>query len=821
MTQELEQRFCAARRDYIASRFSRMNPRQLEAVLTTEGPLLLLAGAGSGKTTVLIHRIANLIRYGCASDSTEVPPDAVPEDIDFLEEQAKYPTEEGVQRADALCALRPAAPWSILAITFTNKAANELRERLTDLLGPEANDVWAMTFHSACCRILRREIERLGYDRSFTIYDTADSERVMKDLLRERGLDEKTFPPRAVLAQISRLKDQMQTPEEFLASVNSDYRLKCIGQLYASYQRRLQEANAVDFDDIILLTVRLLQEYEDVRDYYQRKFRYVLIDEYQDTNHLQYLLASLLAGRHENICVVGDDDQSIYRFRGATIENILNFENEYQGARLIRLEQNYRSTQCILDAANAVIANNHSRKGKKLWTENGQGDRVRIYEASDGVEEANYVANRILTDSHGQNYGDFAVLYRMNAQSNALEYALKRNGIPYQVVGGMKFFDRAEVKDMLAYLALINNPSDDLRLRRIINTPARGIGNASVERVQALAAEQGVPMMTVLRAAGEYAALKTAAARLEKFAAMIDALHDAAGNTELADFYDLVCEQSGYLRALEDKGDMESRGRLENVQELKSNILAFLDGEPEDATLAGFLNEIALYTDLDSASTDNCVTLMTMHSAKGLEFPCVYVVGMEEGIFPGNRAVGDEEELEEERRLCYVAMTRAKEKLTLTNARQRMLFGRTTPNAPSRFLNEIPAENVNWLSKPSAEPRSRYDEDYADGYGSFGRSSGFGSGYGSRGGSVTTGFSGTVARPTHPKTAVSAAAKPAAGKPTLQLSAGDQVNHKTFGDGMVISVTPMGGDALIEVAFEQVGTKKLMLKTAGVHMTKK
>lgn len=798
-----------------------MNPRQLEAVLTTEGPLLLLAGAGSGKTTVLIHRIANLIRYGCASDSTEIPPDAVPEDIDFLEEQAKYPTEEGVQRADALCALRPAAPWSILAITFTNKAANELRERLTDLLGPEANDVWAMTFHSACCRILRREIERLGYDRSFTIYDTADSERVMKDLLRERGLDEKTFPPRAVLAQISRLKDQMQTPEEFLASVNSDYRLKCIGQLYASYQRRLQEANAVDFDDIILLTVRLLQEYEDVRDYYQRKFRYVLIDEYQDTNHLQYLLASLLAGRHENICVVGDDDQSIYRFRGATIENILNFENEYQGARLIRLEQNYRSTQCILDAANAVIANNHSRKGKKLWTENGQGDRVRIYEASDGVEEANYVANRILTDSHGQNYGDFAVLYRMNAQSNALEYALKRNGIPYQVVGGMKFFDRAEVKDMLAYLALINNPSDDLRLRRIINTPARGIGNASVERVQALAAEQGVPMMTVLRAAGEYAALKTAAARLEKFAAMIDALHDAAGNTELADFYDLVCEQSGYLRALEDKGDMESRGRLENVQELKSNILAFLDGEPEDATLAGFLNEIALYTDLDSASTDNCVTLMTMHSAKGLEFPCVYVVGMEEGIFPGNRAVGDEEELEEERRLCYVAMTRAKEKLTLTNARQRMLFGRTTPNAPSRFLNEIPAENVNWLSKPSAEPRSRYDEDYADGYGSFGRSSGFGSGYGSRGGSVTTGFSGTVARPTHPKTAVSAAAKPAAGKPTLQLSAGDQVNHKTFGDGMVISVTPMGGDALIEVAFEQVGTKKLMLKTAGVHMTKK
>ena len=821
---DLERRFIAARRAVIAGTYQNLNDRQREAVLCTEGPLLLLAGAGSGKTTVLIHRVANLLRYGRGSDTEEIPMPISEDEVEFLEQYAQHSDPEQEALAQYLCAVEPARPWEVLAITFTNKAANELKERLERMLGDTAQDVWASTFHSACVRILRRDIDKIGFDRSFTIYDTDDSKRVLKDILKELELDEKTFPPRELLSVISNAKDAMQSPEEFAAywEKRGDWRKTRIGKVYARYNRKLREANALDFDDIILHTVRLLQSDRETREYYQRKFRYVLIDEYQDTNHLQYLLAELLAGGYRNICVVGDDDQSIYRFRGANIENILNFEKEYDGARTIRLEQNYRSTQNILDAANAVIRHNTGRKGKTLWTENGRGEVVTVKTTFNEGDEANFVVGQILVScNRGANWRDHAVLYRMNAQSNALEYAFKRNGVPYKVIGGMKFFDRAEVKDMLAYLALINNPADDLRLRRIINTPARGIGNASVERVQTLAAEQGVPMMTVLRAAGEYAALKTAAARLEKFAAMIDALHDAAGDTELADFYDLVCEQSGYLRALEDKGDMESRGRLENVQELKSNILAFLDGEPEDATLAGFLNEIALYTDLDSASTDNCVTLMTMHSAKGLEFPCVYVVGMEEGIFPGNRAVGDEEELEEERRLCYVAMTRAKEKLTLTNARQRMLFGRTTPNAPSRFLSEIPAENVNWLSKPSAEPRSRYDEDYADGYGSFGRNSGFGSGYGSRGGSVTTGFSGTVARPTHPKTAVSAAAKPAAGKPTLQLSAGDQVNHKTFGDGMVISVTPMGGDALIEVAFEQVGTKKLMLKTAGVHMTKK
>ena len=797
---------------------------QRRAVFRVKGAVLIIAGAGSGKTTVLCNRIANMMRFGNAY-LDETVRGLTPEQEQFLQDfPAMEKTPENAERLAEIVAVEPVQPWNILAITFTNKAAGELRQRLIDMIGEDAEKINASTFHSACVKILRREIENLGYQRSFTIYDDDDSKRIIKDAMKKLNLDEKVFNPKVFKNMISRCKDKMISPEEYAPMANASGELmeKRCAEVYTEYQSALRSASAVDFDDIIYLTVKLFEDFPDVLSHYQHLYKYIMVDEYQDTNVAQYRLISLLAGNNGNLCVVGDDDQSIYRFRGADISNILNFEKEYKGTRTIRLEQNYRSTQNILDAANAVIKNNVGRKGKTLWTDAGSGEKVTIKTVFNEQDEANFVVSGMMTDfNRGKNWRDNAVLYRMNAQSNALEYALKRNGIPYQVVGGMKFFDRAEVKDMLAYLALINNPADDLRLRRIINTPARGIGNASVERVQALAAEQGVPMMTVLRAAGEYAALKTAAARLEKFAAMIDALHDAAGDTELADFYDLVCEQSGYLRALEDKGDMESRGRLENVQELKSNILAFLDGEPEDATLAGFLNEIALYTDLDSASTDNCVTLMTMHSAKGLEFPCVYVVGMEESIFPGNRAVGDEEELEEERRLCYVAMTRAKEKLTLTNARQRMLFGRTTPNAPSRFLSEIPAENVNWLSKPSAEPRSRYDEDYADGYGSFGRSSGFGSGYGSRGGSVTTGFSGTVARPTHPKTAVSAAAKPAAGKPTLQLSAGDQVNHKTFGDGMVISVTPMGGDALIEVAFEQVGTKKLMLKTAGVHMTKK
>ena len=814
---DFNERYIAARRKAIARDFQRLNPMQRQAALTTEGPLLLLAGAGSGKTTVLIQRVYNLLTYGKGSDTDYVPADAAEEDLAFLERYAAEPEETERGRMISLCAVDVPRPWEILAITFTNKAAGELKERLAARLGLRANDVWASTFHSACVKILRRDIEKLGFDRSFTIYDSADSERVVKDVLKDQRIDDKAFPARSVLSAISRAKDSMLSGPEYLAQCEKagDFRLTKIAKVYVEYERRLREANALDFDDLILDTVRLLRDFEDVRGYYQNKFRYVLIDEYQDTNRLQYLLMKQLVGEKGNICVVGDDDQSIYKFRGADITNILNFEKEYKGCRTIRLEQNYRSTQNILDAANAVIKNNTGRKGKTLWTDAGAGDRVLIKTVFNEQDEANFVVSSIMMDyNRGRNWKENAILYRMNAQSNALEYAFKRNGVPYQVVGGTKFFERAEVKDMLAYLAVINNPSDDLRLRRIINNPPRGIGNTTIERVQDLASEQGVPMMAVLQHAGEYAVLKSAAGKLERFAQLIAALREMADTMELAEFYDAVCEQTSYVRTLQEKGDVESRGRLENVQELKSNIVSFLENDPEDATLSGFLNEIALYTDLDSATSDNCVTMMTMHSAKGLEFPCVYVVGVEEGIFPGERVRYNDEEVEEERRLCYVAMTRAKERLTMTCTRQRMLFGRTSVSEPSRFLEEVPSENADWVGRQAQGASGFGDTSFDEG------SSYSTRGYGSYGQGAARYDSVMQRRPKSQASQKLAAQKPAASAPLLQLSSGDQIHHKTFGDGLVISVTPMGGDALLEVAFDTVGTKKLMLKTAGVHITK-
>ncbi len=813
---DFDSRYAAARRAAIARDFARLNPEQRRGVLTTEGALLLLAGAGSGKTTVLINRVANLLTYGRGSDSAEFPSWATEDDLTFLEHYPEHPASDERSRMVHLCALEPAAPWSVLAVTFTNKAANELRERLSAFGIQGAESVWAMTFHSACVRILRRDIDRLGFSRDFTIYDTDDSKRVLKDIVKEMELDEKAFPPRELLSEISNAKDAMETAQDYARrwSGSGDWRKERIARVYARYVQKLAEANALDFDDIILHTVTLLQSEDDVREFYRNKFRYVLIDEYQDTNRLQYLLMKQLVGAHGNICVVGDDDQSIYKFRGADITNILNFEKEYKGCRTIRLEQNYRSTQNILDAANAVIKNNTGRKGKTLWTDAGTGDRVLIKTVFNEQDEANFVVSSIMMDyNRGRNWKDNAVLYRMNAQSNALEYAFKRNGVPYQIVGGMKFFERAEVKDMLAYLAVINNPSDDLRLRRIINNPPRGIGMTSVERVQNLAAEQGVPMMTVLRTAGEYAALSSAAGKLTRFAQLIDSLREAAETMELGEFYDLVCEKTTYVRTLEGKNDIESRGRLENVQELKSNIAAFLDNEPEDATLSGFLNEIALYTDLDSATTDNCVTMMTMHSAKGLEFPCVYVVGMEEGIFPGERVRYNDDEVEEERRLCYVAMTRAKERLTMTCTRQRMLFGRTSASEPSRFLEEVPADNADWIGKQTrSQPSFAFADTGFDTAGSYST--------GGRGQGAARYDSVMQRRPARSTPKLASQRPAAANAPLLQLAAGDQISHKTFGRGMVLSIMPMGGDALLEVAFDTVGTKKLMLKTAGAHITK-
>ena len=818
-------RYAAARKVAIARDFANLNPEQRRGVLATEGALLLLAGAGSGKTTVLINRVANLLTYGRGSDTDEVPEWVTEDDLTFLENYSQRPTEEERKRKEELCKIDPVRPWRIFVVTFTNKAAQELKDRLKKA-GYPLDEVWASTFHSACVQILRKYIDKIGYSRSFTIYDTDDCKRIIKDILKEMELDEKTFSPKEILSTISYSKNEFELPAEFAQkwAGGGDWRKEKIAAIYKKYTDRLKEANALDFDDLILLTVELLKKDDGVRKNYQKTLKYIMVDEYQDTNHAQYELLKLLVNPEtHNICVVGDDDQSIYKFRGADISNILNFEKEYRNTRTIRLEQNYRSTQNILDAANAVIKNNTGRKGKTLWTDAGSGDRVLIKTVFNEQDEANFVVSSIMMDyNRGRNWKDNVILYRMNAQSNALEYAFKRNGVPYQIVGGMKFFERAEVKDMLAYLAVINNPSDDLRLRRIINNPPRGIGAKSIETVQVLAQEQSVPMMDVLRHATEYVALKNAGGKLEKFAQMINGLREAAEETELSEFYDLVCDKTDYVRALEEKNDMESRGRLENVQELKSNIAAFLENEPEDATLAGFLNEIALYTDLDSATTDNCVTMMTMHSAKGLEYPCVYVVGMEEGIFPGERVRYDDDEIEEERRLCYVAMTRAKERLTLTNARQRMLFGRTTPNAPSRFLEEVPSETADWVGKPDVNSRTLSFAD--DDFGGSSYSSGFGGGYGgqSKNGRIHTSYDyAQMSRPARTPNKPTVSAAKSAPTPMLKLSVGDQINHKAFGNGMVVSVTPMGGDALVEVAFDAVGTKKLMLKTASAHITKR
>lgn len=800
-----EQRFLAARRQVIARRFQHLNEMQRQAVLTTQGPLLLLAGAGSGKTTVLINRIANLIRYGCASDSVEIPPEVEEADVEFLEGYLQDPEEAMAAYAEQLCTYQPAAPWSIIAITFTNKAANEMKDRLREMLGDEASDVWAMTFHSACCRILRREIDRMGYSGSFTIYDASDAERVMKDILRDMNLDEKSFPPKLFLSLISKAKDQMQSPDEFdrAAAASGDFRMERAAVAYAEYQKRLKEANALDFDDIILLTVQLLQQYEDVRRYYQRKFHYVLVDEYQDTNHLQYLLAALLAGGYENICVVGDDDQSIYRFRGATIENILDFEKQYPTAQVIRLEQNYRSTQSILNAANAVISHNHGRKGKTLWTQNALGDKIVVYEAATESDEANFVVNRIFRQSRGKGFQNFAVLYRTNAQSNALENAFKRNGVPYRIIGGTRFFDRAEVKDMLAYLCVINNRSDDLRLQRIINNPPRGIGGKTLELVSRHAAAEGVCMYSIVSDAESYNSLEKASGKLSAFTELIESCAELLDTMPLPDFYEELLIRTGYMDMLEAKNDPENRARAENVRELKSSILSYMENT-DSPSLSGFLEEIALYTDIEQYDANaDAVVMMTMHSAKGLEFPHVCLVGFEDGLFPSARGAGSAEDMEEERRLCYVAITRAKETLSISYARQRMLYGHTTFGRPSQFLKELPPECIEDRRRPKpvsaeSEPLLRQTGAYGD-YDPYRQRR------------------NAAAK----KRQYSSVIGESVGKrPALQLRKGDMVQHHVFGRGMILSVLPMGNDALLEIAFDEIGTKKLMANTASAHMEK-
>ena len=796
--EQFKTEYVSARRAWLEHRFSGLNPMQRQAVLATEGPVLILAGAGSGKTTVLIQRIANLLRFGAASDSEQLPPDADEKGLEALRSLSP--------EAEPYAVLDPVRPWRILAITFTNKAAQELKLRLEKLLNEGADDIWACTFHSACLRILRKEAELLGYESGFSIYDTADSLSLMKQILKDRNLDEKVYQPRSVLSEISRAKDARVLPEEYEKNARAGGSLRSmrVAELYGEYTRRLFAANAMDFDDLILNTVLLLERYEDRRLYWQQRFSYIMVDEYQDTNHLQYLLISLLAGGHGNLCVVGDDDQSIYRFRGATIENILSFEQQFPGCRSIRLEQNYRSTEQILDAANKVIRHNTGRKGKELWTSLGSGEDVRVCRLYDENEEASAVASDILADySRGMHWQDHAILYRMNAQSSQFEFAFKRNGIPYRVIGGARFFDRAEIKDMLSYLSIIQDPKDELRLMRILNVPPRGIGAKSVEAARSLALQEGKPLFEILEKAENYPELSRPALRMREFAGMIRDLQET--KLGCAELYDLVLEKSGYLRMLEESKDPKDQSRIENVRELKTSMLGF-ENETGDSSLQAYLENIALYTDLDDMDrSEDSVVLMTIHSAKGLEFPVVYVVGMEEGIFPGIRAIGEADEMEEERRLCYVAFTRAKKKLVLTHARQRMLFGRTTANRVSRFLEESELVSGREESERRSAVRSADWEDFpGETRGDPWRKASVQPASGRK----PEGRSSFPLR-RKPETSLGDASAP-----ILQLRVGQAVTHKAFGKGTVTKMTPMGGDHLIEIQFESVGSKKLMLKTA-------
>lgn len=776
--------FLKLRREIIKKYFGTMNDRQFEAVTTVDGPLLILAGAGSGKTTVLVNRIANLVKFGNGYNSTYIPAISE-EDIKAGED---YLAGTGDFLPAGAYSVSSVNPWQILAITFTNKAAGELKERISAKLGEAADDIWAGTFHSVCGKILRRYAELIGYSSHFTVYDTDDQRRLMKEIMKQNNIDDKLFPHRSVLSAISSAKDQLITPAEYKQSAGSDYRRQTIAELYRIYQKRLFEADAMDFDDMIVNTVRLLENNADVLEYYTNKFRYVMVDEYQDTNHAQYVLVSLLASGKNNICVVGDDDQSIYRFRGATIENILNFEEEYRNAKVIRLEQNYRSTSNILNAANAVIKNNRGRKGKTLWTDNGDGGKICIYTADDERGEARFVADSILENvRNGAKFSDHAILYRMNAQSNSLENVFARSGIAYKVVGGLRFFDRKEIKDVIAYLQLINNNNDDLRLRRIINEPKRSIGDTTVNNAAQIALELGVPIFSVIKSADEYAALSRASAKLRQFCEIIEELTALADELSISELYEELLVKTGYRDALIAEGE-EAQDRLDNVNEFASTIAQY-ELENDEPSLSDFLEQIALVSDIDMMDTsDDRVVLMTIHSAKGLEFGNVFLIGMEEGIFPGNQSIyGGPEEIEEERRLAYVAITRAKQKLTITNAYTRLIFGSTNRNMPSRFLKEIPDELCEYSGMQKL----------------------------SRSASATSsgGFTSSYLAVKRPS-AVSAAPRRTSSfsSPTAAAvySAGQRVAHKTFGEGMIISVTPMGGDTMLEIAFDSCGTKKLM-----------
>jgi len=826
-----------------------LNKEQKTAVLHNEGPLLILAGAGSGKTRVLTNRIAYLI------------------------------TEHGV------------FPSNILAITFTNKAAKEMKERIDNLIGDLSNDMWIGTFHSICIRILRRDIEKLGYDRSFVIYDTQDQQVVIKECIRELNINEKNFPPKSVLETIGKQKNELIDAEHFEKLYASDFRMGKISKIYTLYQKKLKSNNALDFDDIIMYTIKLFKEYPEVLNFYQRKFRYILVDEYQDTNTAQYMLVKKLSEAHGNLCVVGDDDQGIYSWRGANIRNILDFEKDFKGCKTVKLEQNYRSTQIILDAANHVIKNNTGRKSKRLWTDNTGGSKIVMCENDNEHEEALYTAREIqrLIKEEGRKYKDFAVLYRINAQSRVLEEMFMREGIPYKIIGGQKFYDRKEIKDIIAYLRLIQNPADNVSLKRIINVPKRGIGDATVETAEDLAFESGVSIFSVISAANEYPALKRAENKLTNFATMILKFRTMKENIGIAELLEMVIDDTGILKEYEIENTVEAQSRIENIKELKSVTLEF-EKQNEDNSLEEFLAHISLVSDLDNLEEEqDYVVLMTMHSAKGLEFPVVFIPGMEEGVFPGYRAITEgPEQLEEERRLCYVGITRAREKLYLSNARFRTLFGNSSYNKPSRFLSEIPEElieyspgssvsalrqqndntgwtrtqswssaqswsstqswgsNSGWGSKQSSGlskgwnmPESSglpwensasggnvQNKSKAVGTGSLKDllnsnlvSRGFGgiSGYGSNAfGQGSTPVSKIGKEVNEKSTNKGMTAASSSGTGTVHFAVGEQVEHKKFGRGTITKAADDNGDQMLEIQFEGPGMKRLMASLANL-----
>ena len=784
----------ALRRAVLEKDFARMNDRQKQAVFTVNGPLLILAGAGSGKTTVLINRIANILRYGDAYNSTYLRDDLDENDIAackaYIENGTPLTTETQEHLSVSAC-----APWRIMAITFTNKAAGELKDRLCAMLGETANDIWASTFHSTCARILRRDGERIGYSSHFTVYDTDDQRRLMKSILKELDISEKNITPKSILNEISRAKDSLISPAEYALTVGDDFRLKIISRAYTTYQKRLEDADAMDFDDLINKVVELFKKCPDVLEYYQNRFRYLMVDEYQDTNHAQYTFVRMLAEKSGNLCVVGDDDQSIYKFRGATIENILSFENTFQNATVIRLEQNYRSTQNILDAANAVIEHNIERKGKTLWTQNGTGAMIHLHTAENETDEAERITKIILDGvAAGRKFSDYAVLYRMNSQSLTFERNFAKSGVPHRIIGGTRFYERREIREMIAYLSVINNPSDEMRLRRIINTPKRSIGDRSVEVAAQIGQQTGETLFEVVSHAKDYPALSRAANKMTLFAAQMQGLIELNNDEEvtLGELYDELVERIDYLNFLKTDDPESAEDRAANVQELASNLRRFEEENPE-GTLSDFLEEVSLITDIDNYDNNaDSVVLMTVHSAKGLEFPVVFLPGMEENIFPGMASVYVPSEVEEERRLAYVAITRAKEELYIFHAESRMIFGMTNRNRVSRFVEEIPETLVehtrsrDYSARPVSMP-------------SFGGAKPFGEAPKTKSVAEAGGFT--------PKPRV----KPA---PAGTYRVGDTVLHKAFGTGLIVSATPMANDTLLEVAFDKVGTKKLFANFA-------